>query len=213
MIHRHVERLYGAFAIANAGRDRHRHERERGQAMGRLQQFCRRSCADISGRRRHGSERSERPPHQESLELIQRDFEGNVIWRFDHNEQIQTRGGGTVWSARQHHDWQREDFPAGYYSPESRPRIEGSNTLILTHGTTPGRKSPTQQLEDDRLIEVSSERRHRLGVGCQRPHRRIRLRRRRRKCDQGCAGRQRRARQFRLAAHQLGNLCRAEPLV
>src|SRR6478736_3456287 len=23
-----------------------------------------------------------RPPHQESLELIQRDFEGNVIWRF-----------------------------------------------------------------------------------------------------------------------------------
>ena len=29
---------------------------------------------------------------------------------------------GTVWSSRQHHDWQREDFPAGYYSPEARPR-------------------------------------------------------------------------------------------
>src|SRR6187200_1305762 len=27
-----------------------------------------------------------RPPHQESLELIQRDFEGNVIWRFGHAE-------------------------------------------------------------------------------------------------------------------------------
>src|SRR5262249_28100677 len=49
------------------------------------------------------------PPHQESLELIQRDFEGHVLWRFDHNQQIQTREGKTVWSARQHHDWQRED--------------------------------------------------------------------------------------------------------
>ena len=40
-----------------------------------------------------------RPPHQESLELIQRDFEGNVIWRFGHNEQIETRDGSTIWSA------------------------------------------------------------------------------------------------------------------
>src|SRR5262245_1792551 len=48
------------------------------------------------------------PPHQESTELLQRDFEGTVLWRFDRNEQIQNRGG-TVWSARQHHDWQREE--------------------------------------------------------------------------------------------------------
>ena len=59
-----------------------------------------------------------RPPHQESLELVERDFDGNVIWRFDHNEQIETRDGKTIWALRQHHDWQREDFPAGYYSPE-----------------------------------------------------------------------------------------------
>ena len=31
------------------------------------------------------------PPRQESLELIQRDFDGNVLWRFSHNEQITTR--------------------------------------------------------------------------------------------------------------------------
>src|SRR5579871_6424465 len=30
------------------------------------------------------------PPHQESLELVQRDFNGNVLWHFDHNEQIET---------------------------------------------------------------------------------------------------------------------------
>src|SRR5438128_8064409 len=31
-----------------------------------------------------------RPPHQESLELVQRDFTGNVLWRFSRSEQITT---------------------------------------------------------------------------------------------------------------------------
>src|SRR4030095_16158337 len=39
-------------------------------------------------------------PRQESLELIQRDFGGKVLWRFDHNEQIQTLGGDTGWAGR-----------------------------------------------------------------------------------------------------------------
>src|ERR1051325_2622736 len=30
------------------------------------------------------------PPHQESVELVQRDFEGNLIWKFDRAEQITT---------------------------------------------------------------------------------------------------------------------------
>src|SRR5687768_11757615 len=34
-----------------------------------------------------------RPPHQESLELVQRDFDGQVVWRFDRSEQIETRDG------------------------------------------------------------------------------------------------------------------------
>src|SRR5580765_6748153 len=49
-----------------------------------------------------------RPPYQESLELIQRDFDGNVIWQFSGHEQIKTPEGRTIVSARQHHDWQRE---------------------------------------------------------------------------------------------------------
>jgi hypothetical protein len=53
-----------------------------------------------------------RPPHQESLELVQRDFDGNIRWRFSRIEQITMPDGGTIWSARQHHDWQRDDFPA-----------------------------------------------------------------------------------------------------
>jgi hypothetical protein len=95
-----------------------------------------------------------RPPHQESLELVQRDFDGQVVWRFDRNEQIETRDGKTVWSARQHHDWQREDFPAGYYSPEAMPG-EGSRTLILTHTNHMNPNVADVMIEDDRLIEVS----------------------------------------------------------
>jgi hypothetical protein len=95
------------------------------------------------------------PPHQESLELIQRDFKGDVVWQFSRNEQITTREGKTIASARQHHDWQRESFPAGYYSPESTPTVEGGNTLILTHTNRTQSKVTDVSLEDDRLIEVS----------------------------------------------------------
>ena len=95
------------------------------------------------------------PPYQESLELIQRDFDGNVIWQFSRNEQIKTPEGSTIVSARQHHDWQRESFPAGYYSPESTPAIEGGSTLILTHTNRTQPKVAEVPLEDDRLIEVS----------------------------------------------------------
>jgi len=96
-----------------------------------------------------------RPPHQESTELIQRDFDGKVIWQFSRNEQITTREGSTIWSVRQHHDWQRESFPAGYYSPETTPAVEGGNTLILTHADRKEPKVADGVLEDDRLIEVS----------------------------------------------------------
>jgi hypothetical protein len=94
------------------------------------------------------------PPHQESLELVARDFDGRVLWRFDRTEQIQTRDGRTIWSARQHHDWQRDDFPAGYYSPETTPAIDGGKTLVLTHVNHTRPNVADASLEDDQLIEV-----------------------------------------------------------
>ena len=96
-----------------------------------------------------------RPPHQESLELVERDFAGAVVWRFSRAEPIKTGEDATIWSARQHHDWQRESFPAGYYSPETTPAIEGGNTLILTHANRTQANVADVPLEDDRLIEVS----------------------------------------------------------
>src|SRR5262245_12525938 len=94
-----------------------------------------------------------RPPHQESLELIQRDFDGNVVWRFSRNEEIKT--ASMTWSARQHHDWQRENFPAGYYSPESTPGVDTATTLLSTQTNRTHPKVADRTLEGDRLIEVS----------------------------------------------------------
>lgn len=95
------------------------------------------------------------PPKQESLALEQRDFDGNLVWRIDHNEQIVTGSGETIPSLRQHHDWQRDDFPAGYYSPDASPALEGANTLVLTHTThrVPA-VTGNRDLEDDRILEV-----------------------------------------------------------
>src|SRR4030095_870374 len=96
------------------------------------------------------------PPRHASLETGARRLDGTVLWRFDRNQQIQTRDGTTLWSARQHHDWQREDYPAGYYSPGVKPSIEGGRTLILTHANHTRPDVANASLEDDRLIEVSS---------------------------------------------------------
>ena len=95
------------------------------------------------------------PPRQESLELVQRNFAGDVLWRFAKGEEIKTREGTTVWSARQHHDWQRESLPAGYYSPEATPTVDSGNTLILAHTNRSQPNVADVLLEDDRIIEVS----------------------------------------------------------
>jgi hypothetical protein len=95
------------------------------------------------------------PPHQEALELVQRDFNGNTTWSFNHSEQIENADGESMWSSRQHHDWQRADFPAGYYSPDAVPAA-AANTLLLTHSTRMHTDVADVTLEDDRLIEISA---------------------------------------------------------
>ena len=52
-------------------------------------------------------------PHQEAPALVELDWNGNEIWRFDRSEQIATPDGQMAWSVRQHHDWQRPSFAAG----------------------------------------------------------------------------------------------------
>jgi hypothetical protein len=98
-----------------------------------------------------------RAPHLESLGIVQRDFEGKVTWEFGHNLQVQAADGTMVWALRQHHDWQREDFPAGYFSPGATPAATGAKTLILTHISRILPEVADVTLEDDRLIEVTPQ--------------------------------------------------------
>jgi hypothetical protein len=62
----------------------------------------------------------------------------------------------SIWALRQHHDWQRQDFPAGYFSPGATP-AGGGTTLILTHISHLLPKVSDVMLEDDRLIEVTAD--------------------------------------------------------
>jgi Arylsulfotransferase (ASST) len=96
-----------------------------------------------------------RAPHQENVALVQLDWDGNEIWRFDRNEQVQTRDGETVWAARQHHDWQREGNPVGYYAPGAVPATDRGRTLILAHKNVTKPEISDKRLEDDYLVEVS----------------------------------------------------------
>jgi hypothetical protein len=69
------------------------------------------------------------------FDLVQMDFEGNIVWKFDKYEQVQDTGkkdSKPYWNARQHHDWQREGSPTGYYAPGMEPNTKGGKTLILS---------------------------------------------------------------------------------
>src|SRR5690606_3618094 len=98
-----------------------------------------------------------RPPHQESLAVAQYDWANELVWQFDRAERVTTRDGAAVWSARQHHDWQRADFPAGYYSPAFTPTTGPARTLILAHKNLDNPAVSKHRLEDDWLYEVSPD--------------------------------------------------------
>src|SRR4029450_5154123 len=85
------------------------------------------------------------------LALVQLDWDGKEVWRFDRTEQVKSQGGQMVWSARQHHDWQRPGLAAGYYAP-GMPAISNDRTLLLTHSNVTNSKVSDRRLEDDRLL-------------------------------------------------------------
>jgi hypothetical protein len=91
---------------------------------------------------------------QDQVDLLQVDWEGNVVWKFDKNEYIEDPGSPPAYIARQHHDYQREGSSTGYYAPGSAPRSDGGNTLILVHQDIQNAGISDKPLLDDRFIEV-----------------------------------------------------------
>jgi hypothetical protein len=97
-----------------------------------------------------------RPGHQESLQLVQKDFAGQQRWALQGNAEIEGQGGAKSRSLRQHHDWQRADNPAGYYSPEDKPSSTGATTLVLAHAARTVPAVSDLPLEDDHLVEYDA---------------------------------------------------------
>jgi hypothetical protein len=95
--------------------------------------------------------------YQDQKDLIQVDWDGNVTWKFDQWEYIEDPGDEPRWMARQHHDFQREGNPVGYYVPGMEPLVDKGNTLILLHKNVRNPKITDKMLCDDVIVEVDWE--------------------------------------------------------
>lgn len=94
---------------------------------------------------------------QDQLDLIQVDWEGNIVWQFDKTEFVADPGEEPRYMARQHHDYQREGSSTGYYVPGVEPKVKEGNTIILVHEDLYNRKISDKRLLDDKIIEVNWE--------------------------------------------------------
>lgn len=95
--------------------------------------------------------------YQDNVDLVQIDWDGNVVWRFAKYQRIKDPRSKAKWMARQHHDYQREGNPVGYYVPGMDPMISGGNALILCHKNLKNPKISDKLLLDDTMIEVTWE--------------------------------------------------------
>ncbi len=95
--------------------------------------------------------------YQDQTDLTQLDWDGNVVWKFDHKDYIEDEGHEPRWMARQHHDYQREGNPVGYYVPDMECKTDGGNTLILCHSDLYNKKISDKRLLDDTIVEVDWE--------------------------------------------------------
>lgn len=102
----------------------------------------------------HSGERNTRYGMQDYRDLIQVDWEGRVVWKFNAYEFIEDPGEEPQWMARVHHDYQREGNPVGYYVPGLDPMVEGGNTLLLGHKNLRNPAVTDKLLLDDVVYEV-----------------------------------------------------------
>ncbi len=93
--------------------------------------------------------------YQDKLDLVQVDWDGNIVWRFDGHELIEDPDEKPAWMARQHHDYQREGNPVGYFVPGIEPLVDRGNTLILCHNNLKKAAISDHPLLDDAIVEVN----------------------------------------------------------
>lgn len=79
--------------------------------------------------------------------IAQQDWNGTIIWQFNNWED--------GW-ARQHHDFEREGNPVGYYAPGQNFVYKGK-TLVLARSFVVNRSISLWPLDDDVIYEVDGE--------------------------------------------------------
>uniref|UniRef100_UPI0024B391EE hypothetical protein n=2 Tax=Curtanaerobium respiraculi TaxID=2949669 RepID=UPI0024B391EE len=75
-------------------------------------------CKMIPGGHLFGSlgRRANEFAYQDMTDVTMVDWDGNVEWSFNRNQEIEDNGT-KEWYARQHHDYQIEGNPVGYFVP------------------------------------------------------------------------------------------------
>jgi hypothetical protein len=100
-------------------------------------------------------ERDSRYGYQDFRDLVQVDWDGRTVWKFDRYEYIEDPVEDPCWMARQHHDFQRQGCPVGYYVPDMEPLVEKGHTFILCHKNLRNPRINDKLLLDDTFIEVN----------------------------------------------------------
>jgi hypothetical protein len=101
--------------------------------------------------------RSFKHGYQDLLDIVQVDWEGQTIWKFNRHEFIEDKGETPQWMARAHHDYQREGSPVGYYAPGMEPKVAEGHTFILCHRNLNNSKISDKLLLDDVFLEIDWE--------------------------------------------------------
>ena len=93
--------------------------------------------------------------YQDLLDVVQVDWVGNIVLKFNKYDLIEDPGEKPTWMARQHHDYQRDGNPVGYYVPGMEPEVKKGNTLIVCHKNLKKPEMTDKLLLDDAIIEVT----------------------------------------------------------
>lgn len=95
--------------------------------------------------------------YQDYADLTEIDWNGNILWSFDHNQKVNDKDTGDTWVARQHHDYQFEGNPVGYYDPTQETNDNFQKILVLTHNNVTKPKISPYRLLEDVLIEIDRD--------------------------------------------------------
>ena len=90
----------------------------------------------------------------DQIDLLQLDWSGNVVWKFDRYELIEDPETEPIWMSRQHHDFHIKGFPLYFVPGSTVPDFKKGTMLILGHVNVVNPKIHKLQLIDDVIYEV-----------------------------------------------------------